>query len=169
MLADGSLPSEFLIFAYGRTSTLKGAYTFDAEAGKTVLDNAKSYGNKLTLDYEHQALNSETNGQPAPAAGRFDLELRGDGLWAVNVVWTPRAAEYLRNKEYLYYSPAFIPDKQGRPKRLLNVALTNIPATEQMQPLVAASATYRPRRIGGYRTAPPARGVLKTPGVANGR
>jgi phage I-like protein len=159
MHSNGTLPTEFLIFAFGHTKTLNGDYDFDKEAANTVVDNAKKYGNKLTLDYEHQALNSEQNGQPAPAAGRFDLELRGDGLYAVNVQWTPRAAEFLRNKEYLYYSPAFIPDKQGRPKRLLNIALTNIPATEQMEPLVAARTERRySRSRGSFREV-----VTRTP------
>jgi phage I-like protein len=66
-------------------------------------------------------------------------QLRADGLWATDVRWTERAAAMLSSKEYLYFSPAFTTDDAGRPSRLLNVALTNLPATKNMQPLVAAS------------------------------
>lgn len=129
-------PSEFLIFAYGKTETTKGVYFFDESAATAVLKAAEDYGNRLTIDYEHQALSDPP--VQAPAAGRYRLELRADGLYAVEVEWTPDAKKYLSNKEYLYYSPAFIHDDKGRPSRLLNVALTNLPATKNMKPLVAA-------------------------------
>jgi phage I-like protein len=75
----------------------------------------------------------------APNAGNFDLELRPDGLWATNIHWTPRAEGYLRAGEYLYFSPAFAHDADGRVTRLVNIALTNLPATFGQEPLVAAS------------------------------
>ncbi len=131
-----SAPSEFRIFSFGTTDTTKGAYAFDSEAAATVMQAAQEYGNRLTLDYEHQALNDPP--MEAPSAGTYSLDLRADGLWATDVRWTPKASAYLSNKEYLYFSPAFLHDEKGRPKRLLNVALTNIPATKRMQPLVAA-------------------------------
>jgi phage I-like protein len=136
--SEGACPSEFRIFAYGTTDTLKGDYDFDDESAKAVLKNAADYGNKLTIDYEHQALSDPP--VRAPAAGRYRLALKDDGLYAVDVEWTPAAQKHLADKEYLYYSPAFVPDDKGRPERLLNVALTNIPATKNMTPLVAAKA-----------------------------
>ena len=130
-------PKEFLLFSFGATGTTKGEYTFDKEAAAKVLSAAAEYGNRLTIDYEHQALSDPP--VIAPSAGSFALELRDDGLYAVDVRWTERAATMLRSKEYLYTSPAFVPDDKGRPSRLLNVALTNLPATRNMQSLVAAS------------------------------
>lgn len=141
MNPEGVPPSEFKIFSYGKTETLNGDYEFDEEAACAVMANAASYGNKLTLDYEHQALQKPP--VRAPAAGRYSIELRGDGLWATNVQWTPEASKHLKDKEYLYYSPAFTPDDKGRPKFLMNVALTNIPATKKMTPLVAAKAQFQ--------------------------
>ncbi len=101
------------------------------------MDAASEYGNRLTIDYEHQALSVPP--VQAPAAASFVLELRDDGIWATDVRWTPKASEYLSNKEYLYFSPAFTTDDDNRPTRILNVALTNLPATKNMQPLVAAN------------------------------
>jgi phage I-like protein len=53
------------------------------------------------------------------------------------VEWTPRAAEYLRNKEYRYLSPVVLVRKSDRRAvRLHSVALTNTPAIDGMVPLV---------------------------------
>ncbi len=136
----GDCPSEFCIFRLGNNETTKGDYEFDEESAAAVMRNAASYGNKLTIDYEHQALSDPP--VKAPAAGRYSLEMRDDGLYAVNVQWTPDAKKHLSDKEYLYYSPAFLKDEKGRPSRLLNVALTNLPATKNMTALVAASQTF---------------------------
>ncbi len=140
---DEDLPCEFCIFSFGTTSTLKGDYQLDAESAYALMAAAKDYGNRLTIDYEHQALSDPPI--PAPAAGSYLLELRADGVYAVDVKWTDKAAAMLRAKEYLYFSPAFTADKQGRPNRLLNVALTNIPATKNMQSLVAANLIQETR------------------------
>jgi len=131
-------PSEFPIFLYGETDTKKGKYTFDAESAEAVLSSFSDYGNRLTLDYEHQALSDPP--VKAPAAGNYRLELRDDGLYAADVHWTDEAAKHLSAGEYLYYSPAFHSDEQGRPNDLLNIALTNLPATKRMKPLVAYKA-----------------------------
>ncbi len=134
--ASGKPPSEFLLFALGTMSTSKGDFLVDDESALKVMEAFKDHGNRLTIDYEHQAL-SEPPVQ-APAAASFVPQLRDDGIWATDVRWTPKATEYLNNKEYLYFSPAFTTDDDNRPTRILNVALTNLPATKNMQPLVAA-------------------------------
>ena len=137
----GEPPREFRIFPFGRVETTKGVFLFDQEAARRVMQAWRDYGNRLSIDYEHQALEPVANG-PVPAAGWFDLEVREDGLWAVNVEWTPRAAELLRNREYRYFSPAFYVDEEGRIVELINLALTNIPATKRMEPLVAKAVGF---------------------------
>jgi phage I-like protein len=135
-LPQGAPPGEFRIFPFGQVETTKGVFLFDQEAAASVLSRWQEYGNRLSIDYEHQALEPVANG-PVPAAGWFDLELREDGLWATNVEWTERAQALLAGREYRYFSPAFYTDKEGRIVELINLALTNIPATKRMQPLVA--------------------------------
>lgn len=137
----GEPPREFRIFPFGRVETTKGVFLFDQEAARRVMQAWRDYGNRLSVDYEHQALEPVTNG-PVPAAGWFELELREDGLWAVNVEWTPRAMELLRNREYRYFSPAFYVDEEGRIVELINLALTNLPATKRMEPLVAKAVGF---------------------------
>lgn len=133
---QGAPPGEFRIFPFGQVETTKGVFLFDQASSASVLSRWQEYGNRLSIDYEHQALEPVSNG-PVPAAGWFDLELRGDGLWAVNVEWTERAQALLAGREYRYFSPAFYADEKGRIVELINLALTNIPATKRMQPLVA--------------------------------
>lgn len=140
-LPQGSPPGEFRVFPFGRVETTKGVFFFDQEAAERVMQAWRDYGNRLSIDYEHQALEPVSNG-PVPAAGWFDLEVREDGLWAVNVEWTPMAAELLRNREYRYFSPAFYADEEGRIVELINLALTNIPATKRMEPLVAKAVGF---------------------------
>ncbi|MGZ3423132.1 MAG: phage protease [Polyangiales bacterium] len=134
-----SPPTEFRIWPFGAIETTKGRFLFDDRAAKAVVDAWKTYGNRLTIDYEHKAVDPDARAGDGKSAGSFELELRGDGLWAVDVRWTPPAFDALTNKEWLYFSPYFSAEEEsGRILELINLALTNIPATRQMTPLVAA-------------------------------
>jgi phage I-like protein len=131
-------PKEFRIFGFGVVETSRGPLLFDQEAAALVMAAFRDQANELSIDYEHQAL--ENPPVKAPAAGWFSLELREDGLWATNVRWTPQADAHLRAGEYRYFSPAVELDpSSGRVLRLINLALTNLPATKAQKPLVAAS------------------------------
>lgn len=98
---------------------------------------------KLAIDYEHQSFDrfNTRNDGLRPAAGWIGgLEVRDDGLWAVNVTWTERAAELLRSGEYRYYSPVIFwtDEDHGDVAALGPVALTNDPAMRGVRPLAAA-------------------------------
>lgn len=138
-LDASALPTEFRLFQFGDNPTRKGTFKLDEAGAASVMAAYKQHGIDLHFDYEHQTFASETNGKAAPAAGWFAPEVRTDGLWAVNVRWTPRAAEMLKGREYRYFSPTFATDADKRITRLVNVALTNLPATENQQALIAAS------------------------------
>lgn len=148
---DGAPPHEFRIFGGGLVTTSKGVFIFDREAGERVMAAAEEWGNEYSLDYGHASVASGLFGPADPAnahkaAGWFRPELRGYELWARGVSWTPTAARMLANREYRYMSPAFdaesFTDSKGvsrkRIVRLLNVALTNMPATHGLEPLVAS-------------------------------
>jgi len=138
-LGPDGLPTEIQIFTAGPNETSKGTFTFDDKAAASVMASYADQGNTLVVDYEHQtAANPPVE---APAAGRFSLEVRDGGLWAVDLKWSDRASEYLADKEYLYYSPWFDHDEEGRITRLRNIALTNFPATKNMPMLVAAKGS----------------------------
>ena len=98
------------------------------------------------IDYEHQTLHKEANGQPAPAAGWIHglRWLDGKGLYA-EVELTQRARELVAAGEYRYFSPVFEYAKStGDVVRVLMGALTNHPAIHGMDAInLMAAATAR--------------------------
>ena len=100
----------------------------------------------IVIDYEHQTMLSEKNGQPAPAAGwmkRFEW-LAGQGLFA-EVEWTAKAKAHIDAGEYRYISPVMEFDKDsGRVLRVLNAALVNFPALLGMEPVMARLSSQYP-------------------------
>ena len=135
------LPAGLFKPADGRDmDTATGQWLMDETAFAQLKAAASTRSNDYHFDYEHQTLYSEENGQPAPAAGWFkDFEfVPGEGLYALNVEWTPAAAKNIANKEYRYTSAVFAYDKAtGRPTKLLHVALTNDPAVDGMKAIQA--------------------------------
>lgn len=114
--------------------------------------NARHASVRFNMDYEHQAMLTEKNGQPAPASGwvsKFEWR-SGQGLFALNVQWTARAKRMIETGEYAYLSPVIAYDKRtGAISNVINASLTNIPALDQ-RPL-AESGMARLNAI--FRTA----------------
>lgn len=134
-LASNEPPKELLIIKYGETRTTKGDYRFDEKSAGILLNTYLSRGLKLYFDYSHLSIKPE-NEEQAKAAGWFDLELRQDGLYAINIKWTAKAEGMIRAKEFAYISPVIGLDKEGYVIRLINIALTNLPATDNLPPLI---------------------------------
>lgn len=131
----------------GRPGNLEGVsarcWRCTAEDAARLTDDWRQKKSRTVIDYEHQTLHTEKNGQPAPAAG-WIVELvweEGRGLFA-SVEWTARAREYIRAGEYKYISPTFCFDpKSGAVARLVSAALTNTPALDGMEPARAREKT----------------------------
>ncbi|MDO8776601.1 MAG: phage protease [Burkholderiaceae bacterium] len=110
----------------------------------------------FNFDYEHQALLSEKNGQPAPASGWASAFAwrPGQGLYALNVQWTDKAKQMIDANEYKYISPVIAYDGvSGVVSGIVNASLTNIPAldmspvaTETMARLNALSFSQPPEQ-----------------------
>lgn len=132
-------PSEFRIFAAGSFETTKGVFVFDDKAAASVMSAAADWGNEFPVDYDHAMLGflMVDPAESAKAAGWFTPALRDGELWATNVSWTPRGAQKLQDREFRYISPAFNRSEDGHVTELVNVALTNLPATKHQNPLVA--------------------------------
>ena len=150
-------PDEFRIFHSGRNETDKGVFLFDDKAANAVMETYRQRAVPLMGDYEHQTANAQKNGQPAPASiTEWTPEVRRDAsggpeLWATNVKWTDRARAMLQAGEYRFFSPLFTYDEDRRPTWMINVALTNNPATHGLEPLVAATAATPRRDHGNLR------------------
>ena len=98
----------------------------------------------VVIDYEHQTLRKEENGQPAPAAAWVkELVWReGEGLFA-RAELTTKARQHISDKEYLYISPVFRYATNGDVTEIEMAALTNTPALHGMQALeLRAAATF---------------------------
>lgn len=136
-------PTEFRIFAAGENATTKGTFLFDAEAAAQVMAAYQRHGTDVMLDLEHLSLESpvESRNFDPDARGWCRLELHNGELWAVGVKWTPDGMARLTDKRQRYVSPAFEFDtKTRRITSLLNIAITALPATDNLTPLVAANA-----------------------------
>jgi phage I-like protein len=120
-------------------------FVLTPEGASKIVEECKLHGVDLMIDYDHASLNpfSVDPAMSGRAAGWFQAEARADGLWATNVRWTEAAGGAIRAKEWRYVSPAFAADEAGTITSLLNVAITNMPATRRAIPLVAASKRAR--------------------------
>lgn len=121
------------------------AWNIDAAIAQRVIARAAARQTPFVIDYEHQTLYTEKNGQPAPAAGWFKgLEWRdGEGLFASDAEWTAKASAHIDAREYLYFSPVFSYHPQtGEVLQMLMGALTNNPGIDGMQEVVALAARF---------------------------
>lgn len=122
-------------------------WVMDAAIAARLIEQIDARTNPLVIDYEHQTLNAEGNGQPAPAAGFFKrLEYRpGRGLFAVGVEWTERAKAYIAAGEYRFISPVFsYRPGTGEILALYSSALTNDPGLDGMAAIRAAARRSHP-------------------------
>ncbi|MCX5785673.1 MAG: phage protease [Elusimicrobia bacterium] len=134
MGGQGQAPEIIQLLPFGEHKTDKGMVILDKAGADMVMDFYKASQTDPVIDYEHQTL----SGNEAPAAGWVtELENKGaDGIWG-KVSWCKRAAEMLNNREYRYLSPVFLRDKKNRVVKFLHAALTNTPAIDGMEPVVA--------------------------------
>lgn len=153
----------------GRPFDVPGnAWLLDQAAYELLKSTASTRTNDYHFDYEHQTLHAEENGKPAPASGWFnpsDLEyVPGEGLYALNVRWTPSARAHLKNDEYRFISPVFHYDKQtGRPTKLRHFALTNDPAVDGMDKVAVLKSQTNPEN--GETTMNAAQKLLSLLGI----
>lgn len=125
------------------------AWRIDATIAARVIERFKARRTPLVIDYEHQTLHAEANGQPAPAAAWIrSIEWReGQGLYAT-VELTERARQLVAAREYQFFSPVFSFDPtSGEVLEIHMGALTNHPALDGMEPLaLRAAATFTTRK-----------------------
>lgn len=140
-------PKEFRLFSAGVIETSKGTFLFDEMSQAAVTAKASDRGTDYPVDYDHAMMSmfdAASPDQRGKAAGWFKPVVRAGELWATDVSWTPNAARMLSDREYRYCSPAFRTDDDGRINELLNVALTNLPATKRIDPLMASTTAGKP-------------------------
>ncbi|MBB3231711.1 phage protease [Halomonas stenophila] len=125
-----------------------GPWRLEEAQARRIIQLAANRNTDIVVDYEHQTLLSEQNGQPAPAAGWVDpqsLEWRADGLYG-RIQWTAAAKTAVtpgpegEPPEYRYLSPVFPYDAEtGAVQDLLHLSLTNNPAISDGDAVLAAA------------------------------
>ena len=144
--ATGEPLNEFLLIPFGEVKVERpqsgSSFVFTHEHAEAASKWFDGIGRKLAIDYEHQSydrFNTRPDGL-RPAAGWIGgLQIRDDGLWAVDVMWTDRARELLSSGEYRYFSPVIFwsDDNHSNLAALGPVALTNDPAMQGVSSLAA--------------------------------
>lgn len=149
-------PKEFRLFTFGETM---GATWFGDERENFVL--TREGGEAIVAEWSRRNIEGafDRDHDFGDSRGTFDVELRADGLWVSSIQWTPETLSLFAAKKLRYYSPAFdvaydakgkeVRDAEGRLQitALLNIALTNYPATDNLRPLIALSQ----KKGGGRR------------------
>src|SRR5690349_19034546 len=113
---------------------------------------AKVIDKQPDIDYDHKKRTDHAAGWVEAA------EARPDGLW-IQVDWTPKARQMLKDKEYKYFSPEFI-DEWKHPKSqavhqdvLLGGALTNRPFLKDILPINLSEVFENAHKEGGSMPA----------------
>lgn len=128
----------------------KGPWRLDASSAARLIGVVSQRKNDIVVDYDHQSLLVAQNGQPAIAAAWINpqsLEWREPpashpGLFVVNPKYTAKAAAHIEADEIRYVSPVFrYNSKTGEVLDIINVALTNNPAIDDMQAVTVAAAS----------------------------
>ncbi len=167
--ASGQAPTRFKLMPAGSFTAHDGrpanlenvtcaAWVLTDSVGAAIVQAAQKRQRKFVIDYEHATMRAKETAQPAPAAGWFKtLEyVPGDGLYAVDVQWTARAAAMLAADEYLYISPVFPFNKHtGLVAGLHSVALTNDPGLDMLPELAQLSATSGGLLLDDSASSPP--------------
>lgn len=129
---DGA-PSVVKLLPLGLVKSQKGDFIVDEESFQRIKNTFKERGIDIVIDYEHQTLEDVQ----APAGGWIKDLFIQDGAIAAKVEWTPKAEEYLKNKEYKYLSPVVLVRKNDQKAVVLHsAALTNTPAIDGMFAIV---------------------------------
>lgn len=130
----------------------EGKLLFDDKAAEAVMARYRARGLELMADYEHQSLSQPPVVAPA-SAKRWIPEVRDGALMASAIQWTERAASMIAAGEYRYWSIACRVDpKTSRVIEVINFGLTNTPAANGLEPLMAASISISGTQPGEEQT-----------------
>jgi phage I-like protein len=135
-------PKEFQLLSFGPnkfrwTDDREHELFLTKESASRAIERARQRTPKVSIDYNHASQKPNPTPEEAKAAGWFGLELRDDGIWMADAEWTDAASGYVRSKEYNYLSLVWT-ERDGELYDIINVALTNSPATLDSKPLMAS-------------------------------
>lgn len=161
---DGVVPTETRLLPAGYFRATDGrprecaAWFLDATVAGQVIRRAQEYKNDILIDYEHQSLHTEENGQLAIAGGWIkpaNLQWRESGLWATDILWTDKAHGHIAAKELRYTSAVFTYyESTGEVIEIISATLTNSPALDDLDDLAMLKRLAKLTRINPNRGNP---------------
>jgi len=118
---SGEPPSEFKLFSMGENPATDGlpAIVEPADVNK-IMSAYNKLGRPLAGKIEHNR---------GDTACRFGLEPREDGIYAVDLEWTPKGVAKWAGWESSYISPEFNVDSRGHVTMIWGAGLTDDPAS----------------------------------------
>jgi len=141
-------PKNFVVIKYGKVpysiNGEQGSFDFAEDDADNIINEFNCRGKDLVIDYDHGTLDSKNSSAgDAPAAGWIcELVKSAEGMVANVKNWTPKGRGHLESGQYRYWSPVLKFDKKTqKPEYMQSVALTNHPATHNLEALVAANDT----------------------------
>lgn len=127
------VPETVKLLPLGLVKSTEGNFYVDDESLSAMKAYIEKRGLDIVIDYEHQTLNDVQ----APAAGWIKGIFKDTDSISAKVEWNPKAAEYLKNKEYRYLSPVvMVRERDQKAVILHSAALTNTPAITGMFAIV---------------------------------
>jgi hypothetical protein len=144
-LGKTAAQGRFRIFAEGKIKTDYGLSLMTPKAGREIIKKFVARGNDMMIDLRHFSISPTATREQSEALGWIrcpsGLEyIDGDGLYAVGVQWDTeiKAGLECTPPKWKYFSPYYDQDKKTKViTELLNVALTNMPATHALNRLAA--------------------------------
>ena len=135
---DGA-PIAFRIWKGGKNDDDQGGTFFTKESADLLMAEQNSRGRLYSIDFDHLSLSENRPAESGRAAGWHSLAMRGEELWAVDVLWCADVKAGLTEDppRWRYFSPAFRTDKAGVVRSYINLALCINPLTHGLPSLAS--------------------------------
>lgn len=129
-LPEGAAPNEVMLVPPGKVVIGRDGREYLNNDPAGIVNYFTNREVDLPFDWLHSTELKAPRGEEAPASGwgKFGtMAARPDGSIWINVEWTPRGAEAVKNREYRYISPVYLCDAAMTIRGISSVGLTNKP------------------------------------------
>lgn len=130
-------PSDFTLIPVGTLSTVYGDFQWTERSVEEVTKLWTRLNRRFMWDYQHLSDRPLATVHDRRAAGNATAVVAdAQGFHLRGQQWTPDAQKYIRDGEYLYYSPVIgVDEKTNEIIAVLKCSLTNDPATLGCAPI----------------------------------
>lgn len=130
-------PSDFTLIPAGTLSTVYGDFLWTERSAQEVTKLWARLNRRFMWDYQHLSDKPLATVHDRRAAGHSPVVVAdAQGFHLRGQQWTPDAQKYIRDGEYLYYSPVIgVDEKTNEIIAVLKCSLTNDPATLGCAPI----------------------------------